>query len=73
MYYILEEITAKTKRVIAVSENLEEIKEIMSDEVHSLEEDVLDYSEENVQKIETTNMVVYGYNNIFYCYRIVEK
>lgn len=72
MYYILEEITSKTKKVIAVSENLEEIKEKMSDEIHSLYEDVLDY-EENVQKIETTNMVVYGFKNNFYCYRIVEK
>ena len=72
MYYILEEITSKTKRVIAVSANLEEIKERMREELSSLNEDVLDY-EENVQKIETTNMVVYGYNNTFYCYRIVEK
>lgn len=72
MYYILEEITSKTKKVIAVSSNLEEIKEKMSDEIHSLEEDVLDY-EENVQTIETTNMIIYGYNNNFYCYRIVEK
>lgn len=70
--YILEEITANSKKVIAVSSDLEEIKEIMSAELHSLEEDVLDY-EENVQQIETTNMVVYGYNNNFYCYRIVEK
>ena len=72
MYYILEEITSKTKKVIAVSDSLEEIKDKMSAELHSLEEDILDY-EENVQKIETTNMVVYGYNNVFYCYRIVEK
>lgn len=72
MYYILEEITSKTKKVVAVSENLEEIKEKMSAELHSLNEDVLDY-EENVQKIETANMVVYGFNNNFYCYRIVEK
>ena len=71
MYYILEEITTKTKKVIAVSDNLESIKERMSDEVHSLYEDILDY-EENVQTIETTNMVVYGYKNNFYCYRIVE-
>ena len=71
MYYLLEEITSKTKKVIAVSENLEEIKERMSAEVHSLMEDVLDY-EDNIQKIETTNMVIYGYNNSFYCYRIVE-
>ena len=72
MYYILEEITTNSKKVIAVSANLEEIKERMSAELHLLEEDILDY-EENVQKIETTNMVVYGYNNTFYCYRIVEK
>ena len=72
MYYILEEIKANTKRVIAVSENLEQIKEIMSDEIHSLYEDVLDY-EDNVKEIVTDNMVVYGYNNNFYCYRIVEK
>ena len=72
MYYILEEITSKTKKVIAVSENVEEIKEKMSAELHSLEEDILDY-EENVQTIVTDNMVVYGYNNKFYCYRIVEK
>ena len=44
----------------------------MSAELHSLNEDILDY-EDNVQKIETTNMVVYGYKNNFYCYRIVEK
>ena len=44
----------------------------MREELSSLNEDILDY-EENVQKIETTNMVVYGYNNTFYCYRIVEK
>ena len=72
MFYILEQITNNSKRTIAVSSNLEEIKEIMSEEIHSLNEDVLDY-EENVQKIETTNMVVYGYKNLFYCYRIVEK
>ncbi len=72
MFYILEEITNNTKKVIAVSNSLNEIKERMSDELHSLNEDILDY-EENVQKIETTNMVVYGYNNTFYCYRIVEK
>ena len=72
MYYILEEITTNSKKVIAVSANLEEIKERMRAELHSLTEDILDY-EENVQKIETTNMVVYGYNNTFYCYRIVEK
>lgn len=70
--YILEEITNNTKKVIAVSSNLEEIKERMSDELSSLNEDILDY-EENIQKIETTNMVVYGYKNTFYCYRIVEK
>ena len=70
--YILEEITNNSKKVIAISENLEEIKERMSDELHSLEEDILDYEDE-VQTIETTNMVVYGYRNIFYCYRIVEK
>ena len=70
--FILEEITNNTKKVIAVSENLEEIKERMSDELHSLNKEILDY-EENVQTIETTNMVVYGYNNTFYCYRIVEK
>ena len=72
MFYILEEITNNSKKTIAVSSNLEEIKERMSDELHSLNEDILDY-EDNVQKIETTNMVVYGYNNTFYCYRIVEK
>ena len=70
--YILEEITNNSKKIIAVSDNLEEIKEIMSDELHSLEEDILD-CEDDVQTIETTNMVVYGYNNTFYCYRIVEK
>lgn len=70
--FILEEITSNTKKVIAVSDNLEEIKERMSAELHSLNEDILDY-EDNVQTIETTNMVVYGYNNNFYCYRIVEK
>ena len=72
MYYILEKITNNTKKVIAVSSDLEEIKEKMSNELHSLEEDVLDY-EDNVQTIETTNMVIYAYNNTFYCYRIVEK
>ena len=72
MYYILEKITNTTKKVIAVSNNLNEIKEIMSDEIHSLNKEILDY-EDNVQKIETANMVVYGYNNLFYCYRIVEK
>ena len=72
MFYILEQITNNTKKVIAVSENLEEIKERMSDELHSLNKEILDY-EENVQTIETANMVVYGYNNTFYCYRIVEK
>ena len=72
MFYILEQITNNTKKVIAVSDSLEEIKERMSAELHSLNEDILDY-EDNVQKIETTNMVVYGYNNTFYCYRIVEK
>lgn len=44
----------------------------MSAELHSLNEDILDY-EENVQEIETTNMVIYAYKNTFYCYRIVEK
>ena len=44
----------------------------MSDELHSLEEDILD-CEDDVQTIETTNMVVYGFKNNFYCYRIVEK
>ena len=73
MFYILEEITNNSKKVIAVSSNLEEIKERMSAELSSLNEDILDYVEENVQTIETTNMVVYGYNNTFYCYRIVEK
>ena len=72
MFYILESITNNSKKTIAVSSNLEEIKERMSDELHSLNEDILDY-EDNVQKIETTNMVGYGYNNTFYCYRIVEK
>ena len=71
--FLLEEITTNTKKTIAVSDNLESIKEIMSDYLHSLEEDVLDYVEENIQKIETTNMVVYGYKNLFYCYRIVMK
>ena len=70
--YILEEITNNSKKVIAVSGNLEEIKERMSEELSSLNEDILDY-EDNVQKIETANMVVYGFNNTFYCYRIVEK
>ena len=72
MFYILESITNNSKKTIAVSSNLEEIKERMSAELHSLNEDILDY-EDNVQKIETTNMVVYGYKNNFYCYRIVEK
>ena len=72
MFYILESITNNTKKVIAVSDSLEEIKERMSAELHSLNEDILDY-EENVQTIETANMVVYGYKNNFYCYRIVEK
>ena len=72
MYYILEEITTKTKKVVAVSSNLEEIKEKMSAELHSLEEDILDY-EENVQNIVTENMVIYAYSNKFYCYRIIEK
>lgn len=72
MFYILESITNNSKKTIAVSSNLEEIKERMSDELHSLNKEILDY-EENVQTIETTNMVVYGYNNTFYCYRIVEK
>ena len=71
--FLLEEITTNTKKVIAVSDSLEEIKERMSAELSSLNEDILDYVEENVQTIETTNMVVYGYNNTFYCYRIVEK
>ena len=71
MYYILEEITSKTKKVIAVSENLEEIKERMSAELHSLNKDILDY-EGKIQTIVTENMVIYGYNNNFYCYRIVE-
>lgn len=70
--FILEEITNNTKKVIDVSSNLEEIKERMSAELHSLNKEILDY-EDNVQKIETTNMVVYGYKNNFYCYRIVEK
>ena len=72
MYYILEQITANTKKTIAVSSNLEEIKEIMRDECHSLNKDILDY-EENVQTIVTENMVIYGYNNNFYCFRIVER
>ena len=72
MYYILEAISNTSKKVIAVSNSLEDIKERMSDEVHSLEKDILDY-EENVQQIITENMVIYGYNNNFYCYRIVEK
>ena len=71
--FLLEEITTNTKKVIAVSDNLEEIKEIMSAELSALNEDILDYVEENVQTIETTNMVVYGFKNNFYCYRIVEK
>lgn len=73
MFYILESITNNSKKTIAVSDSLEEIKERMSAELHSLNEDILDYVEENVQTIETTNMVVYGYKNNFYCYRIVEK
>lgn len=73
MFYILESITNNSKKVIAVSDSLEEIKNRMSDELHSLNEDILDYVEENVQTIETTNMVVYGFKNTFYCYRIVEK
>ena len=72
MFYILEAITNNSKKTIAVSSNLEEIKERMSAELSSLNEDILDY-EENVQTIETTNMVVYGFKNNFYCYRIVEK
>ena len=72
MFYILESITNNSKKTIAVSDNLEEIKERMSAELSSLNEDILDY-EENVQTIETTNMVVYGFKNNFYCYRIVEK
>ena len=72
MYYVLEELTANSKKTIAVSENLESIKEKMSDYLHSLNEDILDY-EENVQTIVTDNMVIYAYNNKFYCYRIVEK
>lgn len=35
-------------------------------------EDILDYEEE-VKEIVTNNMVIYAYNNTFYCYRIVEK
>ena len=70
--FILEEITNNSKKLIAVSDNLEEIKEIMSAELSSLNKEILDY-EENVQTIETTNMVVYGFKNNFYCYRIVEK
>ena len=73
MFYILESITNNSKKTIAVSDSLEEIKKRMSAELHSLNEDILDYVEENVQTIETTNMVVYGYKNNFYCYRIVEK
>ena len=72
MFYILESITNNSKKTIAVSDSLEEIKERMSAELSSLNEDILDY-EENVQTIETTNMVVYGFKNNFYCYRIVEK
>ena len=72
MYYILEQITSTTKKVIAVSSNLEEIKEKMSAECHSLNKEILDY-EEDVKTIVTENMVIYGYNNTFYCYRIVEK
>lgn len=73
MFYILESITNNSKKVIAVSDSLEEIKNRMSDELHSLNEDILDYVEENVQTIVTENMVIYGYNNLFYCYRIVMK
>ena len=72
MFYILEEITNNTKKVIAVSNNLEEIKDKMREELHSLIEDILDY-EDNVQKIITENMVIYAYNNSFYCYRIIAK
>lgn len=72
MFYILEKITTTTKKTIAVSDNLESIKEIMSEELHSLNKEILDY-EDNVKEIVTDNMVVYGYNNNFYCYRIVEK
>lgn len=72
MFYILESITNNSKKTIAVSDSLEEIKERMSAELSALNEDILDY-EENVQTIETTNMVVYGFKNNFYCYRIVEK
>lgn len=70
--FLLEEITNNSKKTIAVSDSLEEIKNRMSAELSSLNEDILDY-EENVQTIETTNMVVYGFKNNFYCYRIVEK
>ena len=72
MYYILEQITNNNKKVIAVSDNLDAVKERMSDELHSLNEDILDY-EEDVKEIVTENMVIYGFNNTFYCYRIVEK
>ena len=72
MFYILEAITNNSKKVIAVSDNLEEIKERMSDELHSLNKEILDY-EDNVQTIVTENMVIYGYKNLFYCYRIVMK
>lgn len=72
MYYILEQITNNSKKTIAVSDSLEEIKNRMSDELHMLEEDILDY-EDNVQEIVTANMVIYAYNNTFYCFRIVEK
>lgn len=44
----------------------------MREELHSLNEDILDYEEE-VKEIITNNMVIYAYNNVFYCYRIVEK
>jgi putative NADH-flavin reductase len=70
--YILEKITHNSKKVVAVSNNEAEIKERMSDELHSLNEDILDY-EEDVKEIVTENMVIYGFNNTFYCYRIVEK
>ena len=70
--YILEQITNNSKKVIAISSNEEEIKDKMRDELHSLNEDVLDY-EEDVKEIVTNNMVIYAYNNTFYCYRIVEK
>lgn len=71
MYYILEEITATSKKIVAVSEYLEDIKDMMREELHYLNEDILD-NKENVQEIVTKDMVIYAYNNIFYCYRIVE-